>query len=320
MDGADKHTPSDRMAIIVPCYNEAAVIERFHAELTSALDRLDAVWRVCFIDDGSTDSTLERLNSLAKSDHRVRVYALSRNFGHQVALSAGLDVTLGSAVVMMDADLQHPPSVVPQMIALWRSGHDVVSAVREDTEGATWFKRATANVFYWLINRSGETSIIPGAADFCLLSARAHAAVCAMPERHRFLRGMVSWIGFDRAYVRFQAPRRPAGESKYTTFKMLGLAVDALFSFSAAPMRIATRVGFALLVPGTFYFLYIVARYLVLDDFVRGWGSLIGTLMIIGGIQLIFIGMVGEYLARIFEESKRRPLYFFKQTPDDADD
>jgi glycosyltransferase involved in cell wall biosynthesis len=174
-------------------------------------------------------------------------------------------------------------------------------------------------VFYWLINRSGETSIVPGAADFCLLSARAHAAVCAMPERHRFLRGMVSWIGFDRAYVRFQAPRRSAGESKYTTFKMLGLAVDALFSFSAAPMRIATRVGLALLVPGTLYFLYIVARYLVLDDFVRGWGSLIGTLMIIGGIQLIFIGMVGEYLARIFEESKRRPLYFFKQTPD-ADD
>lgn len=320
MDGAEKHTPSDRIAIIVPCYNEAAVIERFYAELTSALDRLDAVWRVCFVDDGSTDSTVERLNRLAKLDHRVRVYSLSRNFGHQVALSAGLDVTLGSAVVMMDADLQHPPSIVPQMIALWRSGHDVVSAVRADTEGATWFKRATANVFYWLINRSGETSIVPGAADFCLLSARAHAAVCAMPERHRFLRGMVSWIGFDRAYVRFQAPRRPAGESKYTTLKMLGLAIDALFSFSAAPMRIATRVGFALLVPGTVYFLYIVARYLVLDDFVRGWGSLIGTLMIIGGIQLIFIGMVGEYLARIFEESKRRPLYFFKQTPDDADD
>jgi dolichol-phosphate mannosyltransferase len=319
VDRVGQQAPSDDLTFIVPCYNEAAVVERFYAELTRALDRLDVAWRVCFIDDGSTDSTLECLNGLAKSDRRVRVYSLSRNFGHQVALSAGLDVTLGTAVVMMDADLQHPPSVIPQMIARWRDGSDVVSAVRQDTEGATWFKRATADAFYWLINRFGDTSIVPGAADFCLLSARAHAAVCAMPERHRFLRGMVSWIGFQRTYVPFAAARRPAGRSKYTTFKMIGLAVDALFSFSAAPMRMATRLGVALLVPGTLYFLYIVARYVAMDDFVRGWGSLIGMLMIIGGIQLIFIGMVGEYLARIFEESKRRPLYFFKQTPDDVD-
>jgi polyisoprenyl-phosphate glycosyltransferase len=312
--------PAAELTIIAPCCNEAAVIDRFYAELVRALDGVDASWRVCFIDDGSTDTTLERLNGLAKSDRRVRVYSLSRNFGHQIALSAGLDVSLGSAVVMMDADLQHPPSIIPQMVALWRSGSDVVSAVREDTEGATWFKRATAGAFYRVINRFGETSIVPGAADFCLLSARAHAAVCAMPERHRFLRGMVSWIGFDRTYVQFQAPRRLAGQSKYTTLKMFGLALDALFSFSAAPMRMATRLGLALLVPGTLYFVYILARYLAMDDFVRGWGSLIGMLMIIGGIQLVFIGMVGEYLARIFEESKRRPLYFFKQTPDDVDD
>ena len=311
-------TTSEPLTIIVPCYNEAEVIERFCGELVRVLDHAGVVWRVCFIDDGSSDSTLERLNSLASADPRLGVYSLSRNFGHQVALSAGLDVTLGSAVVMMDADLQHPPALIPQMIALWRSGSDVVSAVREDTEGASWFKVATADAFYWLINRFGETSIVPGAADFCLLSVRAHKAVCAMPERHRFLRGMVAWIGFNRTYVPFQAPRRPAGQSKYTTFKMLSLAIDALFSFSAAPMRMATRLGLALLVPGALYFLYIVVRYVALDDFVRGWGSLIGTLMIIGGIQLIFIGMVGEYLARIFEESKHRPLYFFKQTPDDG--
>jgi dolichol-phosphate mannosyltransferase len=305
------------MAVIVPCYNEAEIVERFHAELAGVLERLDLAWRVYFIDDGSTDSTLERLNHLAKADHRIRVYSLSRNFGHQVALSAGLDVTEGSMVVMMDADLQHPPALIPSMIALWRSGYDVVSAVREDTEDATWFKTATAKIFYRLINRFGETPIVPGAADFCLLSARAHQAICAMPERHRFLRGMVSWIGFNRTYLPFQAPRRSAGQSKYTTLKMVSLAVDALFSFSAAPMRMATRCGLALLVPGAVYFLYILVRYVALDDFVRGWGSLIGTLMIIGGVQLIFIGMVGEYLARIFEESKHRPLYFFKQTPDD---
>jgi len=319
VDRSRKETVSD-LTIIVPCYNEAEGVEGFHAELVAVLERLDLAWRVCFIDDGSTDATLERLNALARVDDRVAVYSLSRNCGHQIALSAGLDVTIGSAVVMMDADLQHPPALIPEMITLWRRGYDVVSAVREETEGATWFKRATANAFYKLINRFGETPIVPGAADFCLLSVRAHRAVCAMPERHRFLRGMVSWIGFNRAYVPFQAPRRRAGESKYTNFKMLSLAVDALFSFSAAPMRMATRLGLALLVPGALYFVYIVGRYFVLDDFVRGWGSLIGTLMIIGGIQLIFIGMVGEYLARIFEESKRRPLYFFKQTPDDADD
>ena len=312
-------TSSD-MTVIVPCYNEAEIIDRFCTELVSVLERLDLAWRVCFIDDGSTDSTLERLNILANADQRIRVYSLSRNFGHQVALSAGLEVTAGSAVVMMDADLQHPPALLPQMIALWRSGYDVVSAVRQETEDATWFKTITAKTFYWLINRFAETPIVPGAADFCLLSARAHQAICAMPERHRFLRGMVSWIGFNRTYVPFQAPRRPAGQSKYTTLKMMSLAIDALFSFSAAPMRMATRFGLALLVPGALYFLYILIRYVALDDFVRGWGSLIGTLMIIGGVQLIFIGMVGEYLARIFEESKRRPLYFFKQTPDDGGD
>lgn len=310
--------PTD-LAIVAPCYNEAPVIERFYADLVRALDPLDVPWQVYFIDDGSTDATLEYLNEIAKADQRVLVYSLSRNFGHQIALSAGLDVSLGSAVLMMDADLQHPPAVIPEMIALWRKGFDVVSTVREETAGATWFKRTTARAFYRLMNRFGETPIIAGAADFCLLSARAHAAVCRMPERHRFLRGMVSWIGFTRAYVSFQAPRRAAGQSKYTPFKMAGLALDALFSFSAAPMRIATRLGLALLVPGALYSLYIVARFVAMDDFVRGWGSLIGVMMIIGGIQLVFIGIVGEYLARIFEESKRRPLYFFKQSPDDAD-
>ena len=310
---------NERLAIVVPCYNEAAVVDRFYDELAREIAPTGVDWSVCFVDDGSTDATLERLNALARAHPNVRVYSLSRNFGHQIALSAGLDVTLGSAVVMMDADLQHSPSLVPAMIAEWRRGRDVVSAVRQETEGASWFKRATADAFYRLINRLGETEIVPGAADFCLLSARAHAALCAMPERHRFLRGMVSWIGFDRAYVPFQASRRSAGESKYTTIKMIALALDAVFSFSAAPMRLATRLGMALFVPGILYFVYILMRYVTMNDFVRGWGSLICTLMIIGGIQLMFIGIIGEYLARIFEESKRRPLYFFKQAPDDPD-
>jgi dolichol-phosphate mannosyltransferase len=304
--------------VVVPCYNEAEGIRTFKAELTRVLDRLDLPWLIVFVDDGSADATLDELNALSAADRRVRVYSLSRNFGHQIALSAGLDVTGDSLVLLMDADMQHPPDVIPRLIAEWRNGADVVSTVRERTEDAGWIKRTTASVFYWLINRMTDTPIIPSAADFCLLSPRAHRALCSMPERHRFLRGMISWIGFRRALVPFHAPKRHAGQSKYSTFKMIVLALDAIFSFSAAPMRLATRLGFAFAIPGAIYFLYILSRYFVTNDFVRGWGSLIGAVLIIGGIQLIFIGITGEYLARIFEESKRRPLYFFKQQPEDA--
>ena len=307
-----------QLDVVVPCYNEAEGIRAFKTEVTRVLDGLDLSWRIVFVDDGSTDGTLQELNTLAAGDERVRVYSLSRNFGHQVALSAGLDVTGDSLVLMMDADLQHPPDIIPRLIAEWRSGADVISTVRGRTEDAGWFKRAAATIFYWLINRMTDTPIIPSAADFCLLSPRAHRALCSMPERHRFLRGMISWIGFKRSLVPFDAPRRRAGRSKYSALKMLLLAFDAMFSFSAAPMRLATRLGFVLVIPGALYFLYVVSHYFATNDFVRGWGSLISVMLIIGGIQLMFIGMTGEYLARVYEESKRRPLYFFKQQPDDV--
>jgi dolichol-phosphate mannosyltransferase len=304
--------------VVVPCYNEADGIRAFKTEVARVLDQLDVTWQLVFVDDGSTDRTLDELNALALDDSRVRVYSLSRNFGHQIALSAGLDVTGDSLVLLMDADLQHPPDVIPGLMAEWRRGADVISTVRERTDDARWFKRASAAAFYWLINRMTDTPIIPSAADFCLLSPRAHRALCSMPERHRFLRGMISWIGFKRSLVPFQAAKRRSGQSKYSAFKMLMLAFDAIFSFSAAPMRLATRLGFVLVVPGAAYFLWVISHYFVTNDFVRGWGSLIGTILIIGGIQLMFIGMTGEYLARVFEESKRRPLYFFKQQPEDV--
>jgi dolichol-phosphate mannosyltransferase len=313
-------TDPQQLNVVVPCYNEADGIRTFKAEVTRVLDRLDLPWQIVFVDDGSTDETLGELNALAQDDPRVRVYSLSRNFGHQIALSAGLDVTGDSLVLLMDADLQHPPDIIPKLIAEWRNGADVISTVRQRTEDAGWFKRATTKVFYWLINRITDTPIIPSAADFCLLAPRAHRALCSMPERHRFLRGMISWIGFKRALVPFDAPSRRSGQSKYSTFKMLTLALDAIFSFSAAPMRLATRMGFVLLVPGAIYVVYLVSHYFSTNDFVRGWGSLIGTILIVGGIQLIFVGMTGEYLARVFEESKRRPLYFFKQEPVDVPD
>ena len=187
-------TDPQQLNVVVPCYNEADGIRTFKAEVTRVLDRLDLPWQIVFVDDGSTDETLGELNALAQDDPRVRVYSLSRNFGHQIALSAGLDVTGDSLVLLMDADLQHPPDIIPKLIAEWRNGADVISTVRQRTEDAGWFKRATTKVFYWLINRITDTPIIPSAADFCLLAPRAHRALCSMPERHRFLRGMISWI------------------------------------------------------------------------------------------------------------------------------
>ncbi len=308
--------PLPTLTIVAPCFNEADVIDTFYAGLCTSLDAIPGVTAgIIFVDDGSSDATLTRLNAIAADDPRVTVYSLSRNFGHQVALSAGLDVAAGDAVVMMDADLQHPPALLPELVRLWQSGHDVVSAVRISTGDATPFKRFSARAFYWLINRLSDVEIIPGGADFCLLSDRARRAIVAMPERHRFLRGMVSWIGFNRALVPFEAPPRSSGQTKYTSLKMMGLAVDALLSFSAAPMRVASRIGAAFILPGLVYLGYVLGRYVFVGDLVPGWGSTISVLLVIGGVQLMFIGLIGEYLARIFEQSKQRPLYIFKQRP-----
>ena len=309
----------DRLAIIVPCYNEAEVLPLFHESLTAVLDTVaDLEFEIIFVESGSTDPTLDVLAEMAKADPRVRVYSLSRNLGHQVALTAGLDVARADAVVQMDCDLQHPPALLPQMIELWREGHDVVSAVRQNTADATYLRQLCSTGFYWLINRLSDTPIVAGAADFCLLSHRAHRALQAMPERHRFLRGMISWIGFRRAFVPFEAPPRAAGESKYKLWRLVKFAVDAMFSFSAKPIRIVGLLGMVIVALGLLYTGYILLHYLFLADPVQGWAPLMITILIVGGLQLVGIGISGEYVARVFEESKGRPLYFFKQTPEDA--
>jgi len=305
------------LCVISPCYNEAAGIRQFHAALRAVLDAqpgLDST--IVFVDDGSTDATLPALDALAAADPRVRVYALSRNFGHQVALTAGFDVAEGDALVLMDSDLQHPPELIPRMIEKWRAGADVVSAIQLRTEDASAFKRMSARAFYGLINRISDTRIVPDAADFVLLSADAHRALRRMPERHRFLRGMVSWIGFRREFVEYRAPARGAGESSYTFRRMIRLAADALFSFSTAPVRLATRVGLTAVACGVLYFAFIVYTAFAHPDRVQpGWSSIISVVLILGGVQIVFIGVIGEYIARIFEETKHRPLYFFKQQP-----
>lgn len=304
------------LSVVVPCYNESEVVELFHRALRAALDSLAPLKsEIVFVDDGSADDTLEKLNRIAEKDPAARVCSLSRNFGHQIALSAGLDAAAGDAVILMDADLQHPPALIPELVKRWREGHDVVLAVRQRTEGAGFFKNATSGAFYFLLNRLSATKVPPGAADFCLLSRRVAKAIAAMPERHRFLRGLVAWAGFRRTMVPYESPRRAAGSTKYSLVKMTALALDAVFSFSAEPLRLALRAGLAITVLGFFYLAWTLIKGYLLHALVPGYSSLIGVTIILGGCQLMFIGLIGEYLARVFEQVKGRPVYLLKQEP-----
>jgi len=313
---AAEGTAPSRLCVVVPCFDEAQVLPLLYEALCPVLKSIPGVdYQIIFVDDGSSDGTLDIMNQLTGGDTHVRVFSLSRNFGHQVALTAGLDVADGDAVVLMDSDLQHPPILIPRMVELWREGNDVVSAVREENAGASWSKDLASRFFYWLINRLSDTRIVPGAADFVLLSRAACHALRRMPERHRFLRGMISWIGFRRAFIPFSAPARAAGKTKYSVPKMIAFAFDAVFSFSPKVVRLIGRLGMAIVALGALYLSYELFRYLAVRDAVRGWPSLIALIFVLGGLQLLAIGISGEYLARIFEESKNRPLYFFKQTP-----
>jgi polyisoprenyl-phosphate glycosyltransferase len=304
--------------VVSPCYNEAAVIGTFYDALKAVLSSLkDIDHRILLVDDGSSDATLDELNALADRDERVLVYSLSRNFGHQVAISAGIAKSRGDATIVMDSDLQHPPTLIPEMLASWRAGHDVVSAVRRSTDDATLFKRLSSDGFYTVINWLSDTRIEPGAADFCLMSRKARKVLARMPEQHRFVRGLVAWMGFRRAYLPYVAPPRAAGHSKYSLRKMLRLALDAVFAFSVAPIRLATRVGVGIAALGALYLVYTIGRALWLHDTEPGWSSLLSSLLILGGLQLAFTGLIGEYLARVFEQVKGRPLYVFKQTPEE---
>ena len=303
------------ISVVIPCFNESTVIQLFYPELKRVFQTLeDFQHEIIFVDDGSTDDTLVQLNRMAQQDSCVRVCSFSRNFGHQIAITAGLDAATGEAAITMDADLQHPPELIPQMINKWKEGYDIVTAVRDSTDGLSCFKRITSKGYYFILNFLSEIRIPQGAADFNLFSRPAYMALRAMPERHRFLRGMTSWVGFKRDFLSYSEPKRAAGESKYTVLKMITLALDGIFSFSAAPLRIATKLGLLITFCGLSFLIYILGRYLS-GDTVRGWASLIGVTLILGGVNLMSIGLLGQYLSRVFEEVKGRPIYIFKQEP-----
>ena len=304
------------LSVVVPCFNEQDVIELAHQAIKDALTSLtDLDHEIVLVDDGSSDGTLARLNGIMQRDSAVRALALSRNFGHQIALAAGMDAAVGDAVIMMDADMQHPPSLIPVLVARWREGADVVSAVRTETDGEGWLKRVTSRGFYRLLNSLSSTKVPAGAADFCLLSRRVYESLRNMPERHRFLRGLVSWVGFTRVLVPYAAGQRAAGHTKYGMTKMVALALDAVFSFSAEPLRLALRTGIAVAFAGFAYLAWTLIYGYLIHGLVPGYASLIGVTLILGGFQLMFIGLIGQYLARVFEEVKGRPLYLLKQEP-----
>lgn len=302
------------LSVVVPCFNEEAVIASTHQRLARVLDGLDVPAEIVYVDDGSRDATFSQLAAIQASDTRVRVLRLSRNFGHQVACTAGLRQAAGDAVVLIDADLQDPPEIIPEMLARWRDGFQVVYGTRVLREGESWFKRATAKIFYRVINRVSEVDIPLDTGDFRLLDRRVVDAVLAMPERDRFLRGMVAWAGFRQAALPYERKARPAGASKYPLRKMLHFAGDGVLSFSLVPLKLATVLGFAASALALAGIVYTLVVRLVTHAWVAGWASLILAVLFMGGVQLICLGVIGEYLGRIYGESKRRPLYFVAET------
>ncbi len=303
-----------KISVVVPVFNEALGIEEFMKTLQATMDSLKIRWDVLFVDDGSDDDSWQIIQRLIRRHPVARGIQLSRNFGHQIALSAGLEHADGDAVITMDADLQHPPQLIPELVTKWQEGWEVVNTVRADTRTTGWFKRRTSALFYRFINKISDVPITAGAADFRLLDRKAITALLSMPERNRFLRGMVSWIGFRQAFVCYEPGTRTAGQSKYTLKKMLHLGIDGLTSFSLGPLRSALLLGAVSIILALLYAIYVLWVKIATNTAEPGWTSIIGVVLFFGGVQLVSLGIFGEYLGQIFGETKRRPLYIIRQT------
>jgi dolichol-phosphate mannosyltransferase len=302
------------LSVIAPCYNEQDVLRATHERLTSVLAAMSELdYELIFVNDGSHDDTQLILTQLQGLDPHVRVLLLSRNFGHQIAVTAGLEEAAGDAVVIIDADLQDPPEVIPQMVQLWRDGNDVVYGLRTDRKGESKFKLWTAKVFYRLINRLSETKMPFDAGDFRLLNRRVVEVINAMPERARFLRGMVSWAGFRQVSLPYQRAARHAGKSKYPLMKMVQFALDGILSFSLVPLKLAIWTGFLAIWIAVAAIILAILERLTDKNLTRGWASLFVAVLFMGGVQLVSLGIIGEYLGRIYTEVKRRPLYVVQE-------
>jgi len=310
------------VSVVVPCFNEEAVLPAASARLLALADSADEYdFEIILVDDGSTDSTFSFLKSLAKQDPRIRVLTFARNFGHQIAVSAGIDAAIGDCVVLIDADLQDPPEVVLQMLEKWEEGNDVVYGVRKSRPGETYFKRASANVFYRFLNRMSDVPIPKDTGDFRLMSRPVVEALKSMPEKHRFVRGMVAWTGYRQVALPYERDARKAGISKYPLKKMVRFASDGIISFSSKPLRVATNIGLLASGLAIIGIVYVFVLRVFTSIWVEGWTAIMIAVLFFGGVQLISLGVIGEYLGRVYEESKKRPLYIVRERigfPDDV--
>ena len=297
------------LSVVAPAYNEADGLTAFLSRVADTLGETGEEWELVLVDDGSTDGTWRVIEDAARADPRVHGIRLSRNFGHQLALSAGLSVARGDGVVTLDSDLQHPPEVIPQLLAAAREGHDVVYAVRSADDTAGFWKRASARLFYWILNRLSSLELPEGAADYRYMSRRVVDVLLDMPERHRFLRGLVRWAGYDQTFVEYHRAEREAGTSKYSLRRMILFAWDAVVSFSSFPLRVASVVGVCVSVLGWLYLVYVLAVRAFTDRAIQGWTSVTAAVLVLGGAQLIFLGVIGQYLGRMYDDVKRRPLF-----------
>lgn len=308
--------------LVIPVYNEVEAIEKTYADVRRVVDALPHDFRFIYVDDGSSDGTVDTLREICANDRRVTLLMLSRNFGHQAALTAGMDASQGDIMVSLDGDGQHPAALIPKMIELIAQGYDIVQGQRIEDERAMSFKKATSNFFYWLINKISGTQVMQGAADFRALSRNALNGARSMHEYHRFLRGMISWMGYDSVILPYHEPERVAGRSKYSLGKMVRLASDAIFSFSLAPLYIGLSAGFLFFILAGVQLIYVLSLWLTgnTQRVEPGWSSLMGVMLVASGIIMILLGFIGVYVGYIFQEVKRRPIYLLKgKTPDDGE-
>ena len=310
-DAQAEAPPAPSISVVVPAYNEQEVLATFHARLAPVMDGLGLAWEVVYVNDGSRDRTLEEVLRLRAADPRVALVNLSRNFGKEIALTAGLDHARATdAVVVIDADLQDPPEVIPDLVAAWRQGFDVAYAKRRAREGETWLKKATASAFYRMMRRIGGRVELPSdTGDFRLMSRRALDSLLALREQHRFMKGLFAWVGYPSTPVLYDRAPRAAGETKWNYWRLWNLSLEGVTSFTVGPLKIATYLGLVTAIVAAFYGALIVFRTLVWGNPVAGYPSLMAVVLFLGGVQLMTLGIIGEYLGRVFNETKGRPLY-----------
>lgn len=302
------------LSIVIPVFNEEACLQQLYNELLSVLLALDYPYEILFVDDGSTDNSVKVIENLSRTDPNVKCLQFSRNFGHQIALTAGLDYATGQAVIVMDADLQHPPEFIPELLKKWKEGYDVVYTIRKETQEASLLKNITSSLFYKVFNKLAHIHMPANSADFRLMDRKVVKSLKQVRERTRFLRGLTSWVGFKTVGIDYVAKPRCAGQTKYSVKKMIRFAIEGITSFSTLPLYSAIYLGFLFSGLGFFYALYVLYIKVFSTAAIPGWSSSIMLTSIIGGIQLITLGVIGIYIGKIFDEVKQRPLYLIQKS------